>query len=63
MLGGQTNPRWQALAVGPGRCLVGTGMAAACEAQTDAQPPVASVDFEPRLVVSIGDADMNGRAR
>ena len=57
MLGGQTNPRWRALAVGVA-LLAGTALATACEAQTDAQPPVASVDFEPRLVVTIGDQDL-----
>ncbi len=39
--------------------------AAACGSDPDAQPPVASVDFEPRLVVTVGDtsatADGTGR--
>jgi hypothetical protein len=57
MLGGQTFPRWRALVVG-GALLAGTGLATACEPQVDAQPPVASVNFEPRLVVTVGEAGM-----
>ncbi len=38
--------------------VAGTGMATACEPQSDAQPPVASVNFEPRLVVTVGDSGM-----
>jgi hypothetical protein len=57
MLGGGTIPRWKALAVGLA-LLAATGVATACEPQTDAQPTVASVDFEPRLVVTVGDTGM-----
>jgi len=58
MLGGQTNPRWRALVVAVA-LLAGTVLASACQPQADAQPPVASVNFEPRLVVTVGDAGMS----
>lgn len=36
--------------------------AAACGSDPDAQPPVASVDFEPRLVVTVGDTSVTAEA-
>lgn len=37
-------------------------VAAACGSDPDAQPPVASVDFDPRLVVTIGDDTVTAEA-
>jgi hypothetical protein len=38
--------------------VAGAASVAACEPQTDAQPTVASVNFEPRLVVTVGDTEV-----
>jgi len=64
MATGTTIRRWQALAAGVA-LVAGASLVAACQPVADPQPPVASVDFEPRLIVTLGPdgvtADAGGR--
>jgi nitrous oxide reductase accessory protein NosL len=59
MLAAGTIRRWRVLVVVV-TVLAGAALATACEPQSDAQPPVAPVDFEPRLIVTVADGGISG---
>ena len=40
--------------------LAGAALATACEPQTDAQPTVATVNFEPRVIITVDDGGISG---